>query len=51
MCTYVCVCVCVGGGGRGLMNVDWLGANVSICLQLGGEYVLVLNVVDLCGKD
>ena len=55
MCTYVCVCVCVWGGAGGekggLMNVDWLGADVSICLQLGGEYVLVLNVVDLCGKD
>ena len=52
MCTYVCVCVGGGkGGGGGLMNVDWLGADVSICLQLGGEFVLVLNVVDLCGKD
>ena len=52
LCARTCVCVCVwGGGGGGLMNVDWLGADVSICLQLGGEYVLVLNVVDLCGKD
>ena len=51
LCARTCVCGGGGGGPPRLMNVDWLGADVSICLQLGGEYVLVLNVVDLCGKD
>ena len=32
------------------MNIDCLGAGVSICHQLGGEYALTLNLGH-CGED
>lgn len=32
------------------MNIDCLGAGVSICPQLGGEYALTSNLGH-CGED